>query len=92
MDSGEEQLIFSSLIGLDIFFIATILYLVTYVPNGSVIGKVWVFATVITISLAVLLRIASNFVGHKLLKGISYLSLIVSVLSQLCIIFLLLSV
>ena len=92
MEIEEERLTFSNLIALNIFFIATILYLVTYVSNGSVIGKAWVSAAVVTILLAVLLRIASNFINSKFFKRISYFCLVFSVLSQLYAIYLLLSV
>ena len=88
----EERFIFSNLIALSIFFIATILYLTTYVHNGSTIGKAWIYATVISISLAVLLRIASNLVGKKFFKIISYSCIAISILAQLYAINVLLSI
>lgn len=80
----EERLIFSNLVALNIFFIATILYLTTSVPNSSIIGKAWIYATVVSITLAVLLRISSNFVGKKFFIAISYLCIVISILTQLC--------
>lgn len=91
VDAGEERLVFTSLISLDVFFIATILYLVSYVPNGAAIAKAWVFATVIVVTLAVLLRIAAIFVARRFFRGLSYLALVISLGSQLYAISLLLS-
>ena len=82
MELEEERLIFSSLIALNIFFIATILYLVTFISGGFVIVKGLVFYTWIVISLAVFLRIASNFRIFKVFKWISYLSLVMSTCFQ----------
>jgi glucan phosphoethanolaminetransferase (alkaline phosphatase superfamily) len=82
ISEGEEQFVFGSLLTLNIFFIATILYLVTGIHNGTSIGNAWVYATVISLTIAVALRIASNFIG-KGYAAISYICLIISLVAQL---------
>jgi len=79
MTQGEEQLVFGSMITLDIFLLSAILYLTSYVSSGVIIGKVWIGAVVITLTLVILMRIVSSFWAPKFFKFISYLSLMISI-------------
>lgn len=83
----EERFIFGSLIALNVFFIVTILYLTTYLPNPAVISRKFIDYIVIAITLAVFTRAFSSLFWSKILKYISYIILAALTLGLLYIIY-----
>ncbi len=103
MRDTEEELRFNILLAFDIFLIVLILYLSGKINNGSYIGNSWIYATVITLSIAVALRTIVAFfsgnnqfllfknISHKdVVKGIAYVCLLLSAFFQLCAVLILL--
>ncbi len=91
----EEEFRFSILLAFDIFLIVLIIYLSGSISSGSYIGHLWIYATVITLSIAVAFRtivafcsgnsnfLIFNFSNKDFVKGIAYICLVLSALFQL---------
>ena len=105
MRDREEELRFNILLAFDIWLIALILYLSGKINSGSYIGNSWIYATVITLSIAVAFRTIAAFVSGNnqflifknisdkdVVKGIAYVCLLLSALSQLYAVWILLSI
>ena len=105
MGDTEEELRFNILLAFDIWLIALILYLSGKINSGSYIGNSWIYATVITLSIAVALRTIAAFVSENnqffifknisykdATKGVAYVCLLLSALFQLYAVWILLSI
>lgn len=99
----KEEVRFNILLIFDIFLISLIIYLSNNVNNGSQIADLWVYATVITLSIAVVLRTVAtffsgntkflmfkNFSQEDFVKVLAYVCLLLSVIFQLYAVYVLL--
>ena len=99
----KEEVRFNILLIFDIFLISLIIYLSNNVNNGSQIADLWVYATVITLSIVVVLRTVAtffsgntkflmfkNFSQEDFVKVLAYVCLLLSVIFQLYAVYVLL--